>query len=174
MIDILSDLGIFFGLTLVVLVIVFAIPRWVIISTESENDPDHIYTIFMEESGYRGHKVLSALGCLAPFIELSKTANEIEGIVFVTVVSIVCLVYHSSVYRGYPVLNGRMKLAFAFLLCFLYTVSILTKNNILTGSIFIFFFTVSGALWGAYAVYRRSVLISITRRSSMDALKRAP
>ena len=161
MMDILFALTTFIGISLIILAVVFVIPKLVILSTESEGNPDHIYTIFKEESGYRGHKILAAIGCFSLFIELAKSSNDIVGITFVTVMTIGCFIYHSSVYKGYPVFNGHMKIALASLLGFLTVVSILTRVQVLSGGTFTFWFMLSGMFWGVYTVYRRSVLIRI-------------
>lgn len=149
--------------SLIILGIVYAIPKLVILSTESENNPNHIYTIFMDEAGYKANKSLSALGCLFPFILISESINELEGIALVSVIFIISFIYHSSVYKGYPVLNLRMKLALVILLCAVTVASILTRYGYLPSDFFTFVIFSSGVGWGGYAVYRRSELIRITR-----------
>ncbi|WP_415911636.1 hypothetical protein [Neptuniibacter sp. QD37_11] len=169
MVDIILILGFFFLLALGLLGLVFAIPKFVILSTESENDPDHIYTIFMQESGYRGHKVISAAGCLFPFITFSRPNFEIENLIYTGMAAAACAFYHSSVYRGYPVLTRAMSIGMAALFVFCTCITALAKLGHIPVGYFIFLLVSSGSAWGAYAVYRRSELIRITRRSSKDA-----
>ena len=166
-------ISIFMSYGIVALIILAVIPKWVVLSTESENDPDHIYSIFMEEAGYRGHKVLSASGCLFPFIELTKTSNEIEGLALAGLIGVVCFFYHSTVYKGYPVFNKKLKIALVVLLTALVLVSLLTRFSFISSSVFIFIMVSSGVAWGGFAVYKRSELIRITRRSSKDAVNGA-
>lgn len=160
-------LGIFIGICLTVFAVIFAIPKLVVLLTESKVDPNHIYNIFMAESGYRGWKTLSPAGCLFPFIELSKPTSNAEGIVFVAAVCTGCFIYHLSVYKGYPVLTQKMKLALILILSFLTAVSLLAKFEIITGSATIFLIPI-GVVWGSYAVYRRSTLIRIARCASRE------
>ncbi len=163
MIDILFYLGGIIGICLITLAVIFSIPKMIIIRTESEGKPDHIFTIFMDESGWSGQKVLSAAGCLFPFIELSKPSNEVEGIVLVIAISIGCFLYHSSVYKGYPVLTKNMKLVLVLIFSFLTVISLLAREGILTYGATMFLIPF-GVLWGGYAVYRRSVLMRITNK----------
>lgn len=169
MIDMLFYLALIIVICLITLAVIFSIPKLIILKTESEGNPDHIYKIFMDESGWRGQKILSAAGCLFPFIELSKRSNEVEGIVLVLAISIGCFFYHSSVYKGYSVLTKNMKLVLALILSFLTAISLLAREGILIDGATIFLIPF-GVIWGGYAVYRRSVLIHITRLSSKDGL----
>jgi hypothetical protein len=166
MIDIISNFMGYGIVALIILGIIVVIPKLVVVSTESENDPDHIYSIFMEETGYRGHKVLSAAGCLFPFFMVAKPSDDIEGYVLVAVLSIGCFFYHSSVYKNYPVFNQHMKLLLSVLLSTLTIVSLLTRYGYLSSGIVEFTLIPLGVLWGGYAVYKRSELIRITRRST--------
>ncbi len=164
MIDLTSNFIGYGIVSLIVLGVIALIPRWIVLSTESENDPDHIYSIFMEESGYRGHKVLSAAGCLFPLIEVTKTSNEIEGLVMAAIIFVACFFYHLTVYKGYPVFNVKLKVALAVVLSSLTLVSILTRLGFVSSGVFIFIMVFSGLAWGGYSVYRRSKLIRISRR----------
>jgi hypothetical protein len=173
MLDLIS---IFIGygiVALIILAVIAVIPKWVILSTESENDPDHIYSIFMEESGYRGHKVLSAAGCLFPFILLTKTSHDIEGVALGLLIGIGCFFYHSTVYKGYPVFNQRMKILLLALAGVSILLSLLARYSYLSTGVYSFILMSLGVLWGGYAVYKRSILIRITRRSSKDAVNGA-
>ena len=170
MIDIIASFLGFGVVALIILAVIAIVPRWIVLSTESENDPDHIYTIFKEESGYRGQKISSAAGSLFPFILISIPTFEIEGLVVVGFFGIFCFFYHASVYKNYPVLNLRMKQMLLSLLVVLATLSLLTRLDYLSSKLFIFILISSGFLWGAYAVYRRSELIRIERHSSPDKL----
>jgi len=158
---------------LIILAVIAIIPRWVMLSTESENDPDHIYTIFWEESGFRGNKIGSAAGSLFPFILISMPTVEIEGLVTVGLISAGCFIYHSSVYKNYDVFNLRMQRILVVFLSGLTILSFLARYNYLSSGVFIFILVSSGFLWGSYAVYKRSELIRITRRSSKDAVNGA-
>jgi hypothetical protein len=173
MLDLIS---IFVGygiVALIILAVIAIIPKWVILSTESENDPDHIYSIFMEEIGYRGHKVLSAAGSLFPFILLTKTSLDTEGTALALLIGGVCFFYHSTVYKGYRVFNQQMKLSLLMLVVSLTFLSFLARYNHLSTGVYIFILVSLGNLWGGYAVYKRSRLIRITRRSSKDAVNAA-
>lgn len=158
---------------LIILAVIAIIPRWVVLSTESENDPDHIYTIFWEESGFRGNKISSAAGCLFPFILIPMPSVEIEGLVLVGLISIGCFLYHSSVYKSYAIFNQHMQRLLLVLLSGLTVLSFLARYNYLSSGVFIFILISSGFLWGSYAVYKRSEKIRITRRSSKDAVNGA-
>ena len=127
----------------------------------------------MQESGYRGHKIVSAIGCFIPYILISKPSIDVEGIILIAAISIACIIFHSTVYSGYPVLNQKMKLLAVMLASFLGAFSILTRFSFIPSSIFILVLVTSGVTWGFYAVYRRSLLIRITRRSSKDAVNGA-
>lgn len=161
--EMIFSLLIFFGLALIVLGIVAVIPKWVIASTEAESDPDHIYNIFHEESGFRGEKIISAAGCLFPYIELSKPVNNPEGIVLITVIAIACSIYHSTVYKDYPVLTNQLKLLLALIFVFFTVISLLMRFNYLSGSYMALLIMLIGPLWGSYVVYRRAKLIRIKR-----------
>jgi hypothetical protein len=80
---------IFGVIALVIMGIVLTIPKWVLVVTESEGDPNHIYSIFMHESGYRGNKVLSPVGCFLPFIILANNSTDIELFVLILLLSLV-------------------------------------------------------------------------------------
>ena len=151
---------------LIILVVIAIIPRWVLLSTESENDPDHIYAIFWEESGVRGQKISSAAGCLFPFISISMPTFEIESFVITGLISVGCFLYHSSVYKDYAVFNQSMKRVLIALLGVLTVLSFLVRYNYLSSGFFIFILVSSGFLWGSYAVYRRSEQIRITRQGT--------
>lgn len=157
----------FGAIALIVLAVVFIIPRWVILATKSENNPDHIYTIFWEEAGYRGHKILSAVGCLFSFITLSSPNHELEGYLLTTALSVGCFIYHSSIYRGYPVFTRSMKFALALFLGLLSWLCILTRIGVFSGEIFAFVLLISGYIWGSYAVYQRAKLIQSERFSKI-------
>ncbi|WP_444888852.1 hypothetical protein [Microbulbifer sp. JMSA008] len=155
---------ILFGLLVLGLVgIIFLIPLWVKVSTESERDPDHLYSIFWEEAGSQGHKITSATGCLLPFVFLSNPNFSIEGLVLCFVVSVVCGLYHSSVYRDYAVITGKMKVAGVAALCMLAAVSFMVRYQALSGFYIIFCVISIGEVWGVYAVYRRAYLIRLER-----------
>ncbi|MBB3169576.1 hypothetical protein [Simiduia aestuariiviva] len=166
MIEVIFGLGMFILIAGAILAVVWVIPRWVILSTESEVDINHIYNIFWEEAGFRGHKIISPAGVLFPFIELSKSSNELIGLIFVSVVCIACLIYHLSVYKNYPVLNSKMKLVLVMGLGLLVALSMLARFNIINSSFVLFAIMFCGVGWGAYAVYRRSGLVRIKRLSS--------
>ena len=160
-------------IALIILAVIAIIPRWVVLSTESENDPDHIYTIFWEEAGFRGQKISSAAGCLFPFILVSMPTVEIEGLALVGLISVGCFLYHSSVYKNYAVFNQRMQHLLIVLLGVLTVLSFLARYNYLSSGVFMFILISSGVFWGSYAVYKRSEQIRITRRSSKDAVNGA-
>src|SRR5690606_36466037 len=113
---------------------------------ESENDPDHIYSIFMEESAYRGHKVLSAAGCLFPFMLLTKKSHDVEGVVLALLIGIGCFFYHSTVYKGYPIFNHRMKMALLVLVGTLTLFSFLVRYNYLSNGVYMFILMSAGVL----------------------------
>ncbi|WIO75510.1 hypothetical protein QP938_06295 [Porticoccaceae bacterium LTM1] len=165
MIEILLGLGLFLGIALLVLVVVFVVPMIIDLVTKSEGDSDHLYTIFMEESGYRGHKVLSAAGCLFPFILLTKSSNDIGVWMLVVTICATCFLCHLSVYKHYPVLTNKMKVVLAIMLGFLAVMSFLVRVEILSKNILVFILVASGLIWGGYAVFRRSLLVRIARRS---------
>lgn len=165
MIESLLGLLIFGFLILTILGIVFLIPIWVTASTESENNPNHIYKIFWEEAGYRGHKVLSASGCLLPFIALARPTFEFEGFIFCSVVAVICVNYHASVYRNYKVLTTKMKVAGSIILGLLIGASLLAKYELLPHFLLVFLLVLVGTAWGGFAVYRRSQLIHKARLS---------
>ncbi|USD23329.1 hypothetical protein MJO52_09390 [Microbulbifer variabilis] len=155
---------ILFGLLVLGLVgIIFLIPLWVKVSTESEQDPNHLYSIFWEEAGFKGEKISSASGCLFPFIVLANPNFDIEGLILCIVVSVVCGLYHSSVYRGYAIITGKMKVAGVAALCMLTAVSFMVRYQALSSFYIIFCVALIGAAWGSYAVYRRAYLIRLER-----------
>ncbi|WP_413665605.1 hypothetical protein ACG1BZ_10595 [Microbulbifer sp. CNSA002] len=164
--------AIFFGVVLFVLLIlgllgvIFLIPLWVKMSTESEGDPNHIYSIFWDEAGSQGEKITSALGSLFPFIILASPNFDVEGLVFCIAVSVICGLYHSSVYRGYAVITRKMKWAALVALCMLAAVGFLVRFQILSDFYMVFCITSTGAAWGGYAVYRRAYLIRTERLAS--------
>lgn len=163
MIDV-SILVFFFSLLVLSIIAMAAlIPMWVTASTESERDTNHIYNIFWEEAGYRGHKILSASGCLSPFIMLARPAFDVEGLLLCLAVSVVCGFYHSSVYRGYTVLTNKMVVTGIVALCMLIVVSLLVRNGALSGFFIVYAIIFVGTAWGGYAVYRRARLVRITR-----------
>lgn len=169
MVEVISMLVGYGMIALIILAVIAIIPRWVVLSTESENDPDHIYTIFWEESGYRCQKISSAAGCLFPFILISMPSVEIEGLALVGLISVGCFLYHSSVYRNYAVFNQHMQRLLFGLLSALSVLSFLARYTYLSSGVFMFILISSGLFWGGYAVYKRSEQIRITRRSSKDA-----
>ncbi len=172
MADFLSIVTIAGGVGLILFGVIYGIPKWVILSTESENDPNHIYTIFMEESGYRGHKALSATGALFPFILLSKQSNNLEDFLWVSAISVILFIPHWSVYTGYPVFNRRMKVALPLILIVLAIFAILTRNGFMPVGFFIFILVSAGVAWGSYAVYQRSKLIRSSRQYDESGEKR--
>ena len=164
--DLLIGILLFGLLVLGTLGIIFLIPAGVKASTESEQDENHIYKIFWEEAGSRGDKVLSASGCLIPFIILAHADIDIEGIILCLVVAIGCGFYHSSVYKGYPVLTKSMQFFGIALLIVLTGISLLVRQQALSGLFVVYSVLFTGLAWGCYAVYRRARLIRITRLSN--------
>lgn len=158
---------------LIILVAIILIPRWIILSTESENDPDHIYAIFMEEVGYCGHKVLSAAGCLFPLILLTATSFDIEGLALPLLIGVVCLFDHSTIYKNYPVFNQQMKVLLLILVVCLLLLSVLTRYYYLSANLYSLILMSLGVLWGGCAVFKRSKLIRITRLSNKETAKGA-
>lgn len=171
MTDILFSIGGIVGIALIVLIIVSAIPRLVCFSVDTEGNPNHIYTIFMEESGVRGCRVTSAAGCLFPFIGLARPSIDIEGVVLLGFACVMSLILHLPVYKGYPVLNRNMKLVLTALFFSLFIASMLTRSGVIPSGGLVPFIMLSGILWGGFAVYRRSVLIRAEKRSSEQLLK---
>ena len=168
MADFVSIITIIGAIGLILWGVVYGIPKWVIISTESENDPNHIYSIFNEESGYRGHKALSATGALFPFILLSKQTSSFEDFLWISAISVVMFIPHWSVYVGYPVFNRSMKVALPLLLIALAILAVATRNGLMPANFFIFLLVVAGVAWGCYAVYRRSKLIQQSRQCAEE------
>jgi hypothetical protein len=150
-------------LALSIIAVAALIPMWVTASTESERDANHIYKIFWEEAGFRGQKILSASGCILPFVMLARPVFDIEGLVLCLVVSVVCGLYHSSVYRGYTVLTNKMVVAGIVALGMLTVVSLLVRSGALSSFFIVYSIMFVGTAWGGYAVYRRARLIRITR-----------
>jgi hypothetical protein len=163
MIDALILIFSFSLLALSIIAVVALIPMWVKASTESERDTNHIYNIFWEEAGFRGQKILSVSGCILPFVLLARPVFDVEGLVLCLVVSVVCGLYHSSVYRGYTVLTNKMVVAGIVTLGMLTVVSLLVRNGALSSFFIVYSIMFVGTAWGGYAVYRRARLIRITR-----------
>ncbi|WP_226647705.1 hypothetical protein [Microbulbifer variabilis] len=161
--DILLGVTLFCLLVLALVGVIFLIPLWVEVSTESERDPNHLCSIFWEEAGFKGQKISSASGCLFPFIVLANPNFDIEGLTLCIVVSVVCGLYHSSVYRGYAVINRKMKMVGVAAICMLFAVSFLVRYQALSSFYIVFCVVSIGAAWGGYAVYSRSYLIRIER-----------
>ncbi len=166
MIEALIGILSFGFIVLGILGVLVLIPVWVKLSTESERDENHVYGIFWEEAGFRGHKILSASGCLFPFIMLARTDFDIEGIVLCLVIAIGCGFYHSSVYRGYPVLTKSMQVLGLASLVLITVISLLVRNEVLSSFFIVYSIMFFGLAWGGYAVYRRAQLIRITRLSN--------
>lgn len=165
MIELLLNISGYIIVAAIILVTIVALPSLVVLLTESDNQPNHVYAIFKEEMGFRGQKILSAAGCLVPFIELSKTSNELEGILIASCIGIICAWYHSSVYKTYPVFDKNLKVALAVVLTSLILVGVLTRQGFISSGVFTFILFWCGIAWGGYAVYKRSKLIRITRLS---------
>ncbi|WP_444890492.1 hypothetical protein [Microbulbifer sp. DLAB2-AA] len=161
--DILLGVITFGIFALRLLAILLLILVWVKNLTESDRDPNHIYNIFWEEAGYRGDKITSVLGGLLLFIAFSYPDADIEVLILCAVFSVVCGLYHSSVYRGYAIITGKMKVAGVAALCMLTAVSFLVRYQALSSFYIIFCVASIGAAWGSYAVYRRAYLIRLER-----------
>ncbi|WP_444885160.1 hypothetical protein [Microbulbifer sp. PSTR4-B] len=136
--DILLGVITFGIFALCLLAILLLIPVWVKNLTESDRDPNHIYNIFWEEAGYRGDKITSVLGGLLLFIAFSYPDADIEVLILCAVFSVVCGLYHSSVYRGYAIITGKMKVAGVAALCMLTAVSFLVRYQALSSFYIIF------------------------------------
>lgn len=139
------------------------IPLLIPLSAESENNPDHIYSIFNEESGYKGRKIFSAVGFLFPLIIVSQASMEIMAVIMMLVVGIILSLYHLSVYKNYPVLNDQMKIVLFIGVILLTAMALVTRQNYMSELLFFIVLMLSGVAWGGYSVYRRSKLICITR-----------
>jgi len=161
--EILFTFAPFIVLALVFLAAVFVIPLWVTTATEAESNPNHLYSIFMQESGSRGHKVFSASGCFLPFMLITKEKFEVEGIVAIILISAVCFFCHKTVYSGYNVLNIKLKKILSFFVVLMLVLSFMTRFNILSGAIYAFIFPLLGFYWGATAVHSRAKLIHAER-----------
>lgn len=166
MIEILIGILSFGFLVIGILGVLVLIPVWVKLSTESERDENHLYNIFREEAGFRGQKILSASGCLFPFIMLARPDFDIEGIVLCLIFAIGCGFYHSSVYRGYPVLTKSMQVFGLASLILLTGISLMVRGQALSSFFIVYSIMFFGLVWGGYAVYRRAQLIRITRLSN--------
>jgi len=163
MIETLTGTLAFGFLLLGVLGVIVLIPVWVKASTESEREKNHIYGIFWEEAGFRGHKILSASGCLFPFFILANPDFDIEGVVLLFAIAIACGFYHSSVYRGYPVQTKNMQVIGLASLVLLTCISLLVRSQVISSFFIVYSILFTGFVWGGYAVYRRAHLIRITR-----------
>lgn len=164
MIEILIGILAFGVLVLVVLGVVVLIPVWVKASTESEQDENHIYSIFWEEAGFRGQKILSTSGCLSPFIILSRPEFDLVGSALYFAIAIACGFYHSSIYRGYPVLTKSMQISGIASLVLLTGISLLVRCQVLSSYFIVYSILFIGSVWGGYAVYRRAHLIRLARQ----------
>lgn len=168
MAEILIDIFIFILLSLSVIGLIILIPVWVKASTESENNPNHIYNIFCEEAGSRGNKIMAASGCLIPFILIARPVFNPVNIIIGIAISIACALYHSSVYRGYPVLTSTMKTVGIFSIITLTTISTLSKREIISEFIIVYLAMFTGIVWGSYAVYKRARLIQAANAYSQN------
>ena len=166
MIDVLISIFSFGLLLLSIVAVVALIPIWVTVSTESERDPNHIYNIFWEAAGYRGHKILSASGCLLPFVMLARPDFDVEGTLLCLLIALASGFYHSSVYRGYTVLTEKMVLAGLAALILLTAISLFVRNGALSSFFIVYSTLFIGMAWGIYAVYKRAQLIRLTRLSN--------
>jgi hypothetical protein len=163
MIDVLTLIVSFSLLVLSIIAVAALIPMWVSASTESERDANHIYNIFWQEAGSRGQKIHAASGCILPFVMLARPVLDIVGLVLCLVISVVCGIYHSSVYRGHAVLTNKMIVAGIAALSMLTVISLLVRNGALSSFFIVYSIMFVGTAWGGYAVYRRAQLIRITR-----------
>ncbi|OZG74352.1 hypothetical protein BTA51_04895 [Hahella sp. CCB-MM4] len=153
------SLLIYIGVVLLILGVVFLIPKWVIQSSRSESDSNHLYSIFWEESGYRAHKILSVIGSLFPFLLISNPSYELEGIVLIILIGVTCFFYHLTIYRGYNVFDRRLKKLLPIALLFLLLISFSVRYGYLPGAVMTISLVVVGGIWGSYAVYKRAKLI---------------
>lgn len=159
MIDIIATV---YSITLLLLSIagvLALIPLWVTAATRSESDPDHIYNFFQRESGRNGHKLLSPIGCLLPFVALANEVIKPEALIMSFTIAVACGAYHSSVYRGYKILSNKMIAVGIIALCVLTATSQLVRASLIPGYVIFWSAFFGGIAWGSYAVYKRASLI---------------
>lgn len=161
-------LPVLFFSILIVLAIAGAIifiPILVTLSTESENEPNHIYNIYSQEAGFRGIKANSAIGCLFSFSLLAHPdLDQVAALIFI-IFTITSGFYHAPIYRNYPVVTSFMLVTGLLSLIFLTAISLLVRVGTLPPFIFMLTIVLIGGFWGHYAVYRRAKLIRLERLS---------
>ena len=146
-------------LSVIIVGLIIGIPAFVKLHTEADANPDHIYTIFNRESGPRGMHISSVCMITMPLVLLSSPPTEILYIFIFLVFAAIALYFHLPVYKGYDVLNNKMRRILLSLIGVLIALAILAKYDVINSNLYIALNCFISFYWGGLAVYKRSKLI---------------
>ncbi len=153
----------------IVIGVIAAIPYCLSLAHDAENEPNHLYNIFMEESGDRGIRVT---GTVIVFLPISFFMFPVMSIEF-AVISILFWCYfsheHLQLYRGVSIFTPKMiGLLSAVILCHL-TLAVLNAMEFINGESMV---TIAGAAslgWGYMVNLKRSRVIQHNKQRQSDA-----
>lgn len=143
----------------IVVGIIVAIPVVVKLRTEADADPNHIYSIFMRESGPRGMYITLPALVTMPLISIVNPPEDYMYVFGFVLFAAIAVLLQLSVYQGYNVLNTKMRRILAVLVGTLLLLAILAKYELINGSLYIALQCSISIYWGGLAVYKRSKII---------------
>jgi len=156
-------------LSAIIVGLIVAIPFMVKLQTDADANPDHIYTIFMRESGPRGMYITLPALVTMPIVVIANPPDEFMYIFGFVVFAVIALYLQLSIYQDYNVLNSKMRRILAILVTTLILLAMLAKHELINDGLYIFLHCSISIYWGGLAVYKRSKLIKHNQ-----ALKRTP
>ena len=138
---------------------VVAIPYGVVLLAEAEKDINHTFNIFIEEAGYRGVRVQSAVFVLMPASFMGFPAVPIEYIIPVSLCWAYFLFEHSKLYKGVVIFSNDMILALLVVVTVLFSLGAAVNYGYVgKGLVFMLTFIISMA-WGIMVNLKRSRII---------------
>lgn len=166
------EFGLLILLICVVLVgVVVALPIFVSFNHEIESSPNHFYNIFMEESGFRGFRVISAILVFMPLGAYALPKPDAKYALFFGLVWLYALYSHTRLFVGVNLFTPKIVSLLVFVILVHILFPIAERQGYIGGSSLIFILSAVSLLWGVVVCYQRSKFIKHNKLSKRDAEK---
>ena len=146
-----------FALCAALIGIVVAIPFFVNFNHTIENDENHLYNVFMEESGDRGIRVLSAMIVFFPFSGYASLPSEHQYVLFFTFFWLWALYQHTRLFVGVKIFSPRLFSLLVAVIGAHLIISFAERDGYLSATSLTFLTACASLSWGITVCYKRSV-----------------
>ena len=151
----------FLLILLVIFVVIALIPYAVAFHTRSEGNDREFRELFYRESGWRGYRIVSTVGCFYPISFVSKLPDTFEGWMFILVFCGICYFVHAQLYIGANILNLRRTGTLGVLVAALIALQVLNKLGYIGVYATSLVMGISSLFWGWYICFVRSRMVAI-------------